>query len=498
MMYNVIQPLVRLFCWRTIHIVFFYSVVASLCSVPCVDAIAAVNTQYPQKRIVIIGAGLAGLTCAYRLKQQAIRCDVYDARGRAGGRVWSARMHDTIVEIGGQNLNDGGAAENIRALINELGLSTIAYTRRPAKLLIYEGNSIDINQQLESFCWKPEELRILLEDLARSHDTMESILYALFPENEWLRIAYGVRLAAYEGAAPLYLGSSYITTLYHQLTGTLCAAHATIGDTSQAISFSQVEGGNARIIEMLMEHLQDDVHLNAPLCAVSRVENADEYRLTFLDGTSITADIVVLAIPASVLADIAIDDSIIDGERMATMGSIPYGTNGKVVYPAVAQQKHQCAMVTPRAILWYDEHIASITVAYVKEYGIFDTDKAAELIEPELALMRKFYLFPVDMDPIQKPYDVQFAQYNGPIAYSWANDPYAKGSYSYWGVGQKELFTRMTTYAAEQVKELFAPIDNSLFFAGEHTSILLDACGTLEGAVESGERTARMIVRCCH
>lgn len=488
--YSVIQSVLQYFvhvCLPTIICVVFWHTVH-------VSVVFAADTGTPKKKIVIIGAGLAGLTCAYRLKQHNIKCSVYDARARAGGRVWSARAHGAIVELGGQNLNDGGAATYIRALIEELGLSTVTYTRQPATLLAYQGQIINIQEQVHALCEKPEALKTSLENLAQSYTNMESILQALFAQNELLRIAYTVRLAAYEGAAPIQLASTYSATLYHQLTGTLCAAHATIGDTPQAISFSQVQGGNARIIDMLMEHLQGDVHLNSPLRALKRLESG-EYVLTFLDGTSIMADMVILAIPCPVFSDLSIDNAVINAKKVVDIARITYGTNGKILYPAIAQQPNQCAIVTPRSILWYDEHISSITLAYVKEYGIFDQDTVTELIQPELALINSFYNVPVAMDPIKKPYDAQFVEYNGPIAYSWASDPYAKGSYSCVGVGQEELFTSMTTYANEPVKQLFAPLNDSLFFAGEHTSILLDACGTLEAAVESGERTARMIIQ---
>ena len=42
-------------------------------------------------RIVVVGAGLAGLTCAYRLKQAGYGCQVYEASDRAGGRCWTIR-----------------------------------------------------------------------------------------------------------------------------------------------------------------------------------------------------------------------------------------------------------------------------------------------------------------------------------------------------------------------------------------------------------------------
>jgi len=37
-------------------------------------------------RIAVVGAGLAGLTCAYRLRQAGLNADLYEASTRTGGR----------------------------------------------------------------------------------------------------------------------------------------------------------------------------------------------------------------------------------------------------------------------------------------------------------------------------------------------------------------------------------------------------------------------------
>src|SRR5262245_13140228 len=42
-------------------------------------------------RIVVVGAGLAGLTCAYRLRQAGYSAAVYEASDRVGGRCWTIR-----------------------------------------------------------------------------------------------------------------------------------------------------------------------------------------------------------------------------------------------------------------------------------------------------------------------------------------------------------------------------------------------------------------------
>jgi len=53
----------------------------------------------------------------------------------------------------------------------------------------------------------------------------------------------------------------------------------------------------------------------------------------------------------------------------------------------------------------------------------------------------------------------------------------------------------LTNVDGETVKTLFAPIDQMLYFAGEHATILLETPGTIEAACESGERAARMILK---
>src|SRR5919204_6255044 len=76
-------------------------------------------------RIVVVGAGLAGLTAAYRLKQAGYAAQVYEASDRTGGRCWTIRgafADGQIVERGGE-LIDTGHTE-LRQLVQELGLDT--------------------------------------------------------------------------------------------------------------------------------------------------------------------------------------------------------------------------------------------------------------------------------------------------------------------------------------------------------------------------------------
>ncbi len=51
------------------------------------------------KHVVILGAGLAGLTAAYELQKLGYRCTVLEARDRTGGRCWSVRNGSKNTEL---------------------------------------------------------------------------------------------------------------------------------------------------------------------------------------------------------------------------------------------------------------------------------------------------------------------------------------------------------------------------------------------------------------
>src|SRR5690349_19878841 len=59
-------------------------------------------------RVVVIGAGVAGLTCAYRLLEHGIHASVYEASDRVGGRTKTLRgffADGQIVEQGGEAID---------------------------------------------------------------------------------------------------------------------------------------------------------------------------------------------------------------------------------------------------------------------------------------------------------------------------------------------------------------------------------------------------------
>ena len=59
--------------------------------------------------VVIIGAGVAGLSAAHRLRQRGVEVAVLEARDRVGGRVKSDLSNGFLIEVGGQWIGKCGS-----------------------------------------------------------------------------------------------------------------------------------------------------------------------------------------------------------------------------------------------------------------------------------------------------------------------------------------------------------------------------------------------------
>lgn len=76
---------------------------------------------------IVVGAGLSGLVCARRLIDAGIKTIVVEARPRVGGRLWSGRLGDAVVDLGGQWMSVD--QPRLLALAAELGVASVPQPR---------------------------------------------------------------------------------------------------------------------------------------------------------------------------------------------------------------------------------------------------------------------------------------------------------------------------------------------------------------------------------
>jgi len=452
-----------------------------------------VPSEEIKPKVAVIGAGIAGLTAAYRLHQADIDVHVYEARGRVGGRILTAIVNDQIVELGGHNICDGGAADNLHRLIDEFGIE-ITKTRGSINNNYFTGDElISVRKLLDPKEFDPVILKTQLADIASRSSNMLGCLKEFFHGEDLLYKIFATRLSGYEGGTVEKLSSFYVRTFYHQLLGGICAVHQSGDFEDYSLNFMRIKGGNSLLPQKLAQHLDQRVHLNMALAKVSK-DSGGSYVLSFKDGQMVKADVLVLAIPCSVYSDISFDPEIISEERYETIKNIQYGTTAKILVPFASSPENPVQLISDRSLAFLDSRKNVLTLYYVGEASRFSEETIANTYLQDRPMIEMGY--PTICPPFSNPIfaqDIPFAVYDGPVGYSWPNDPYVKGSYSYISQGQEEALLNTVQEDGEEVKALFAPIDQTLYFAGEHATIFIDILGTMEAGCESGERVARMI-----
>jgi monoamine oxidase len=240
-----------------------------------------------------------------------------------------------------------------------------------------------------------------------------------------------------------------------------------------------VRGGNDQISDRLAAALGDRVRLGSRLESIAR-ETDGTWTLGFVQGTrrvSVPADRVVMTIPFSILRTLDYSKAGFSARKVQAIRELGVGTNSKFHVQFtdriwVAQGKngetfsdrgYQNTWEVTRGQPGREGILVDYTGG---RYGdTFQKGSAAEHAA----------LFFEQINPVIPGLG---AAWNGRATIDhWPSQPLARGSYSYWKVGQYQAFAGIEGRP-----------EGSCHFAGEHTSI--DFQGYLNGAVETGQRAA--------
>jgi monoamine oxidase len=449
-------------------------------------------------RIVVVGGGLAGLTCAYRLKQAGYRADLYEASDRLGGRCWTRRgefAEGQIAEHGGELIDQGHT--QIRQLAQELHLDL-------DNLLAAEVNG---NEPFNYFDGAPYSFTQAAEDLKQIwqqiHKDVSAAGYpTLYTQSTQRgRELDAMSVADWIGAyVPGGMGSKLgqlLDVAYNIEYGAETNVQSSL-NMLYLLGFSgqgqlrifgpsnekyHVRGGNDQIPARLAEALEGQITTGAQLVAIRR--NADgSYRLSLQSGagtSTVTADHVVLALPFSMLRGVDYSKAGFSAVKNTAIQELGMGTNSKLhvqfksrFWNPLGNQGDTYAD-TGYQNTWEVTRAQPGTAGILVDYTGGTIGAGFGSGTPTERASR----FLAQIEPVLPG---AAANWNGKATVDfWAGYPWTKGSYSYWKVGQYTKFA-----GAERQSE------GNCHFAGEHTSI--DFQGYLNGGVESGERACGEIL----
>jgi monoamine oxidase len=447
--------------------------------------------------VIVVGAGIAGLTATWRLRQAGVAVRLFEAQGRIGGRMLSLRGHfpdEQVVELGGELINTDHV--HIRRLADEFGIElNDLHTDDPELddgVYFFEGRSITDRELVEAFAPVGQAIE---RDLAVIGDAeltwldpgqaaeIDRMSVAQWLDREgvsgWLRALIDV---AYTTEMGLEIDAQSALNLL-TLIGTGDEDYvALLGDSDERF---HVRGGNDRIVQAVAEQLDDVIELNSVLESVVQVDD-DRYRLNFLRdqaSVSVYARQVILALPLTLMREVDLRVPLPDRKRRV-IDELAYGTNAKLMIgfnsrPWREQHGSGGAVYTdlPFQCVWETSRLQAGSSGVLTNFtgGRQGLDvgqgRSRERADQVVAALEAVY------PGVAAARDDESVQ----ARMHWPTNPWVKGSYACYGPGQ---WTTLRGIAGESV--------GGLHFAGEHCA--LDNQGYMEGGCETGELAARAVL----
>jgi monoamine oxidase len=447
-------------------------------------------------RIAIVGAGLAGLSCAYQLKQAGLVAQVYEASNRIGGRCWTRRgdfADGQNAEHGGELIDQGHT--NMRQLAQSLGFDL-------DNLLAAEPNGTEDFYWFDGAPYTHEQVLADLNGLYQKlHKDTSAASYPTLWDNytqrgfelDHLSIIDWLNESVPNGGASSRLGQ-LLDVAYNIEYGTECSVQSSLNliyllgyiGQGQFEVFGKsnekyhVRGGNDQVPQELGARLAGQITMGAALTAIARTP-AGAYTLTFSGAKPVTADHVVLALPFSVLRSVDYSKAGFEPRKDTAIQELGMGTNSKL---HVQFSRRYWNDLGNNGNLYGDtgfQNTWDVTRAQPGASGILvdytGGNIGASFGSGTPSSRAKQFLKQIE------PLLPGVSQYwNGRATVDfWTAYPWTLGSYSYWKVGQYTKFSGI-----EKTRQ------GNCHFAGEHTS--QDNQGYMEGGVETGYRAASEIL----
>ena len=471
---------------------------------PAVLGAATLRAQ-SSMNVGIVGAGLAGLSCAYQLKKGGLRATLYEASSRVGGRCFSmggqfsgpVNFPGQVVEPGGEFIDN--LHKTMLGYAKEFRLTLEDVSKMEGEVFYYfDGVRVPESKVVEEFrafvpAMKADLRKISSEPTAASH-TPENVALDLTTLRQYLetRKAGPIVYKAIEQA--------YIAEYGRSLDEQSCLNFLLFMHADRRSKFTpfgifsderyHIVEGNEAIARGLASGVKGQVMPGKILVAAQRLSSG-RIRLTFGDGSTADHDAVVFSVPFTVLRGVDLRGLNLPAWKSEAINRLGYGDNAKMMVGFTKPYWRDLGSAgasysdLPNHQATWETNPSKATASHAVLTDYSGARRGVEL--NKLSLQTAASAFISDLDRVF-PGASQWASRgpNGLVAHleHWPSNPLTRGSYTCYLPGQ------FTTIAGNEA----TPIEN-VFFAGEHTNSFYEWQGFMEGALLSGHDAAAAIVR---
>lgn len=436
--------------------------------------------------VVVIGAGASGLAAARALREAGVAVTVLEARERAGGRIFTRRPHGVPVpiELGAEFVH--GRAEAVEEILRAAGV--------PA-LDIAEHRWLAARGRLRPMPDAQDRIDRLLRRLALPASGDRSL-------DEALGIMQGAGSAADRRLARQFVEGFHAADARRVSARAVREAAEATRDIREA-RIGRTRDGYDRVVDWLAAPIEHAIQYGAIVTRVGWSHRRVTVETRHPDGRAgraIAARAAIIAVPLGVL-------------------QAPPGEIGAIEFAPELRQKRQaleglaCGSVIRLVFQFRERFWASPVVA--RQQGTRELDRIGFLHTPDEPFQVWWTAYPlrapvivawrggpgaralgelslegraeVALQSLGRAFRIPprrlHTMVEGVWMHDWEHDPFARGAYSY-----------ALADGARAPHALARPVKGTLFFAGEAADVE-GATGTVHGAVASGRRAARQVLR---
>jgi monoamine oxidase len=452
----------------------------------------------PPRKVIVVGAGLAGLAAAWELVQKGHDVTVLEARHRAGGRVYTLRdfADGLYAEAGAITFSDG--YRHLMRYAETFKLATAPVQRSPLATVYHlRGKRFEVKPGTKPewpYALKPDEQGLLPVQLVSKYfSTTDKLADPLGPADpawkpepflDWDKLTLA-RFLEQQGASREAIALLGDVLWWGYGWPEVSALHRLVSDVA-LFYFGQTarvfEGGTDRLAQAFATALRDRIRYGNPVAEIH--QDRARVRVVVRQGDgheTLEADRLICTVPVPVLKKIRFAPDLPARKRRIFE---------KLEYLPVTRLYLQA-----RRRIWIDAGHAGasstdLPIQLVTEHpfarpedqgprGVLECHtkgaqaRRLDAMGPDARLA----LAAGELDKVHPGFR---GVYEGGTSVSWEADPWAGGGYAWWKPGQ------MTEWLPELVRP-----EGRIHFAGEHTSWM---ARTMEGALESGNRAAGEVV----
>lgn len=431
-------------------------------------------------RVVVIGAGFAGLAAAYELSHAGAEVTVLEARNRVGGRVVSFTdlVPGAAMEGGAELVGTNHAIWMDYA--QRFKIPFVKITEEDAEApIVLNGRRLTADDSEKLWKEMDEALGVMNADAAKvpdafaAWDTPGAAAWDKRTTAEWIASQPFSALCK-TGIDAQLVADNGVATAWQSYLGNLAQVKG--GGLEKYWTETEVyrtRGGNQQLARKLVTELgASRVHLRQP---ATSIEVTDRGVTVATAAAKYEADYAVLAVPPLTWNRIAFTPRLHVSYPPQMGSNVKFLMKTKDLYWHASKLGPDSLSDGPVHLTWHTTQHQKVEGAGVVAFSggaAADTCRAWGPTERTANYL----------SALKTMYSTLPASFERARFMDWPGDPWVKGSYSFPAPGE------VTTLGPQ----LQQPLAGRVFLAGEHTCYAF--VGYMEGALQSGARAAKRIV----